>query len=68
MFQQIRNVGNDEIDAQQICVRKHQAAVDGNEIVARLDQHHVEPDLTETAEGNEADCVQDIPFVKQISS
>src|SRR5437899_172334 len=35
-------------------VREHEAAIDGDQIVAGLDEHHVEADLAESAEGNKA--------------
>jgi hypothetical protein len=37
-----------------LAAREHQPAVDGDDVVAGLEQHHVEANFPETAEGNEA--------------
>jgi hypothetical protein len=49
VFQKIADIGNDQVDAEQIGPGKHQAAVDGYGRFAVFDQHHVEAKLTETA-------------------
>ena len=42
------------VDAGQLVVGEHEATVDGEQVVAALDEHHVEADLAEPAQGNEA--------------
>ena len=50
----VRKIGNDVVDAGQVVIGEHEAAVDRDEILAGLDQHHVETDLAEAAEGDQA--------------
>ncbi len=49
-LEEIAYVGNDQIDAQKIGARKHQAAIDSDGGVAVFDQHHVEAELAQTTE------------------
>src|SRR5439155_6912100 len=42
-------------DPRHLVVGEHEAAVDGEEVVARLQDHHVEADLPEAAEGDDPD-------------
>src|SRR5258707_13537339 len=49
---QIRDVWNDQIDAQQLGLREHHAGIDHDEVVAVAKRHHVHAELTETTEGN----------------
>ncbi len=42
---QIADIGNDQIDAQQICAGKHKTAVDGDGCISMLEEHHVETKL-----------------------
>ena len=51
----VREIGNDVIDAGQLVVREHEPAVDRDQVLAGLDQHHVEADLAETSEGDQSD-------------
>ena len=68
-LQRVREVGDHVVDAGELIVGKHEAAVDGDEIVAELDEHHVQADLAEAAEGNQADCgLQDDSFRDATSS
>ena len=61
--QRVREVGDHVVDAGQLVIGKHQPAVDGDEIVAGLDEHHVQTDLAEAAEGDEPNCgVHATPF------
>ncbi len=65
--ERVGEVGDDVVDPGQFVVREHQPAVDGEEVVAGLDEHHVEADLAEAAEGNEPDWgVHGTPFVAVI--
>ena len=50
----VANVRDHEVDAEHLLVREHEARVDGDHVVAVLEQHHVLADLTETAEGDYA--------------
>ncbi len=49
-LEEIAYVGNDQIDAQKIGARKHEAAIDSDGSVAVFDQHHVEAELAQTTE------------------
>ena len=51
--ERIREIRDDVIDARQLVVGKHQPAVDGDDVVTGLDQHHVEADLAQPAERNQ---------------
>ena len=50
---QIGDIGNDQVNAEHVRFGKHQAAVDDDDILAVLEGGHVQPDLPETAEGDE---------------
>ena len=50
----VGDVGDDEVDAEHLLVGEHEAGVDGDHVVAVLEQHHVLADLAETAEGDYA--------------
>jgi hypothetical protein len=49
VFQKIADIGDDEIDAEQVSAGKHQAAVNGYGCFTAFNQHHVQAKLTETA-------------------
>ena len=52
----VREIGDDVVDARHLVgVGKHEAAIDGDQLVGELDQHHVEPDLAEPAKRNQPD-------------
>src|SRR5262249_44013034 len=51
---EVREVGDDVVHPGHLVVGEEEAAVHGDDVVARLDQHHVEPDLAETAQRNQA--------------
>jgi hypothetical protein len=54
--QRVGKIGNDVVDAGHLVgIREHEPAVHGDQVVAELDQHHVEADLAEAAQGYEAD-------------
>ena len=53
-FADVREVVDDDVDAEHLVVGKHQPAVDRDQIVGRLDDRHVAPDLAATAERNDA--------------
>ena len=50
---QIGNIGDDQIDAEHVRLGKHQAAVDDDDVLAILEDGHVQADLPEPAEGDE---------------
>ncbi len=55
--ERVGKVGNDVVDSRQLVVGKHEAAIDGDHVIATLDEHHVQPDLAEAAERDEPDCL-----------
>ena len=52
VFEQEADVGNDDIDAEQFVVRKHDAGVDDDDGSAAAERHHVHSEFAETAQGN----------------
>jgi hypothetical protein len=50
IFDEIRNVGNDNVDAQQFGFGEHQAGVDDDDVVTPANGHTVHPELAKTAE------------------
>ena len=48
---EIREVGDHVVHPGHLVVREQEPAVDGDHVVARLDQHHVEPDLAQPPSG-----------------
>ena len=52
IFEQVRNVGDDDIDAQQLGFREHQAGVDHDDVVAEADGHAVHTELAHPAQRN----------------
>ena len=54
--QEVREVRDDVIHPGHLVVREHEPAVDGQEVLARLQQHHVETDLPEAAEREDANA------------
>ena len=55
LLAEIRPVRDDVVDPGHLVVGKEQAAVHGDDVVARLHEHHVEPDLAQPAQRNQAD-------------
>jgi hypothetical protein len=51
VFDQVGDIGHNDIDAQQFGFRKHQAAVDDNDIVTPTHGHAVHSELAQAAEG-----------------
>ena len=51
---QMTVVGDDHIDAQHIVLGEHNAGIDDEHLVVVLEEHHVFPDFTQTAQGNYA--------------
>jgi hypothetical protein len=49
VLQQIAHVRNDQVNAQQVCAGKHQAAVNGDGGIAIFDEHHIEAKLAQSA-------------------
>src|SRR4029453_1968034 len=63
--QGVREIRDDVIDPGQLVVGNHEPAIDRNEVVPGLDQHHVEADLAEATEGDQADNgLHGTPFLK----
>jgi hypothetical protein len=52
ILREIRNVGNDNIDAQQLGFGEHQAGVDHNNVVAPTDGHAVHTELAKAPKGD----------------
>jgi len=48
--EQVRDVGQDEVDAEHVLLRKHQAGVDHQDLLLPLESPHVDADLAEAAE------------------
>jgi len=54
--ERVGEVRDDVVDSRQLVVGEHEAAVDGDDVIAAFDEHHVQPDLAETSERDEPDC------------
>ena len=52
----ITHVRNDEVDAEHFFFGKHEAAVDGDHVVAVLEDDHVTADLAQAAEWDYAEA------------
>ena len=53
VFDQVRHVGNDQVDAVHFLIREAKAAVDDDDILAVFEYGHILADLVETAKGND---------------
>ena len=53
IFGEIRNVGNDDIDAEQFGFGKHEAGVDDENVVSIANGHAVHTELAQAAEGDD---------------
>ena len=53
VFDQVRHVGNDQVDAVHFLIREAKAAVDDDDILAVFKYGHILADLVETAKGND---------------
>ena len=51
----IGEIGDDVVHPGHLVVGKEEAAIHGHDVVSRFHQHHVEADLAEAAQGNQAD-------------
>jgi hypothetical protein len=49
IFEQVRNVGNDDVDAQQLSFGEHQAGVNNDDVIAKADGHAVHTELAQPA-------------------
>ncbi len=49
-IEQIRDVGEDKVDAQHVLVRKHQSRVDDEDLLLPLEGPHVDADLAQAAQ------------------
>ena len=54
--EEVREVGDHVVDAGHLIVREHEPAVDSEEVLAGLQQHHVQADLAEATEREDADA------------
>ncbi len=54
LAEKIGEIGDDVVDPQHLVIGKHEAAVHGDQILAELDQHHVEADLAEPTQRDQA--------------
>src|SRR5258708_10628590 len=52
IFEQVRNVGDDDVDAQQLGLREHEPGVDHDDVVAQADDHAVHTELAHPAQRN----------------
>ena len=48
----VTEVGNDNVNAQQLCVGKHNAAIDDDDVIIKFIRHHVHPEFAQAAERN----------------
>ena len=53
VFDQVRHVGNDQVDAVHFLIREAKTAVDDDDILAVFKYGHILADLVETAKGND---------------
>ena len=53
VFRQVTDVGNNNINAQQLFFRKHQAGVDDNNVILPADGHAVHTELAEATQRNQ---------------
>ena len=53
VFDQVRHVGNDQVDAVHFLIREAKTAVDDDDILAVFEYGHILADLVETAKGND---------------
>ena len=49
-LQEVRDIGQDQVDAQHVLLGKHQPGVDDQDLLLPLERPHVDPDLAQTAE------------------
>src|SRR5712691_7659435 len=49
-FEQVRDVGQDEVDPEHVLLGEHEPCVDDEDLVLPLERPHVDADLTEAAE------------------
>ena len=53
VLEQIGDVGNDDIDAQEFGFGEHQSGVDDDDVIGPADGHAVHPELAQAAERND---------------
>ena len=56
VFEQVGDVRNDDVDAQQLLIGKHDARINDNHGAVRAERHHVHAEFTESAKGNDFEC------------
>ncbi len=52
IFEEIRNVGDDDVHAQQLGFREHQSRVNHDDVIAEADGHAVHTELAHPAQRN----------------
>src|SRR5271168_3870570 len=52
IFKKVRNVGDDDVNAQQLSFGEHQTGVDYDDVIAETDGHAVHTELAHTAQRN----------------
>src|ERR1700682_2334864 len=52
IFEQVRNIGDDDVDAQQLGFRKHQAGINHDDVISKPDGHAVHTELAHPAQRN----------------
>ena len=52
VFDEIGNVGDDDVDAEQFGFGEHESGVDDDDVVAPADGHAVHTELAQAAEGD----------------
>src|SRR6185503_15023450 len=53
VFHQVRNIGDHDVDAQQLRFGKHQAGVDDNNVISPANGHAIHSELAQTAQGHD---------------
>ena len=57
VFEKVADVGNDDVDAEQFVVRKHDAGIDDDDGAVAAERHHVHSKFAESAERNDIECL-----------
>src|SRR4030095_7297661 len=56
-FEQIGDIGNDDVDTEKLLVRKHHARIHNNDGSAAPEGHHVHTEFAEAAKRNNFECL-----------
>ena len=52
VFYQVTHIGNDQVNAEHVVVRKCQTGIDNDNVITILDDRHVFADFTQTSQRN----------------